>query len=213
MTVVGTDPTSEVVPVGALNQYLYCPRRYWYYRFFAPGDRSAALVEGRAKHEDQSKRPEWVVERYLRSEALGLHGRVDVLDDSDSAKGTEVSFPVPVERKRATSGQYYWNDEVQVTAYGLLVEAALEPVDSVEYGVIYLYETDERHRIPLTDDRRQAVRETRDAIREMQSGDPPSIVENRNKCRGCSVRHRCQPETEAYIERREEGFPSELEQK
>lgn len=209
MTGVRTDHASEVIPVGALNQFLYCPRRYWYYRFYHPMDRSAALVEGRTHHENQSRRPEWLRERYLRSETLGLHGRVDVLDESDGESVEGASHPIPVERKRATSSRYYWNDEVQVTAYGLLIETTLESVGSVDYGVIYLYETDERHRIPLTDDRRRAVHETRDAIRDLRPDDPPSPIENRNKCSGCSVRHRCQPETEAYIERHDSTFATE----
>ena len=198
MTVTDADPTTQLLPVGALNQYLYCSRRYWYYRFFDPGDRSAELVEGQLQHTRQASRPEWVRERYFRSEELGLHGRVDVLDDSTA----DTAFPVPVERKRASSGRYYWNDEVQVTAYGLLIEATMDAVETVEYGVVYLYETDERHRIDLTEKRRQAVYDIRDEIRELQPDNPPAPVENRNKCRGCSVRHYCQPETEMYLKHR-----------
>jgi CRISPR-associated exonuclease Cas4 len=196
MSVAEANPSSQIVPVGALNQYLYCPRRYWYYRFFDPEDRSADLINGRRRHDRQSRHPDWIRERYFRSEELGLHGRVDVLD----SERNDRDFPVPVERKRATSGRYYWNDEIQVTAYGLLIETTLGAVDTVEYGVIYLYETDKRHRIELTEDRRQSVREVRDEIRSLQPDEPPDIVENRNKCSGCSVRHYCQPETEAYLE-------------
>lgn len=198
MSDVRIESPPEMVPVSALNQYLYCPRRYWYYRFFGPGDRSPSLVEGRVRHQNQSQSPNGIRERYLRAESLGLYGRVDMLENTDET-GEEVPHPIPVERKRGSSGRVYRNDEIQVSAYGLLIEHALHSVETVDYGVIYLYETDERHRIPLTEERRDAVRQTRDAIRQLRPDDPPSIVDNRNKCSGCSVRHHCQPETEAYI--------------
>lgn len=187
--------TQEPVPVSALNQYLYCPRRYWYYRFYDPDDRSATLVDGRTTHAGQSRRADWYREQYYRSQELGLRGQVDLLDESG-----DRGSPVPVERKRAQSGRYYWNDEVQLAAYCLLVEATHENVDEVDHGIIYLYETDERHRIPITSDHRSAVEETRDAIRRLSPTDPPPIVENRNKCRSCSVRQYCQPETEAHLQ-------------
>ena len=157
---------------------------------------SAALVDGQRQHDRQSQHPDWIRERYLRSEQLGLHGCVDVLDESE----TDTTTPIPVERKRATSGRVYRNDEIQVTAYGLLLEATSGAVETVDYGIVYLYETDERHRIELTQDRREAVHSIREKILQLESDDPPSLVENRNKCRGCSVRHYCQPETETYLD-------------
>ncbi|RLM53206.1 CRISPR-associated protein Cas4 [Halobellus sp. Atlit-31R] len=187
--------TGQLVPVAALSQYLYCPRRYWYYRFFDPDDRSADLIEGNRKHERQARRPDWVRERYLRSEQLGLHGRVDVMENASEGE----SRVVPVERKRASSGQVYWNDEIQVTAYGLLIEATLDGVDELDYGIVYLYETDERHRIEFSSDRRQAVHDVREEIHQLEPDTPPSPVTNRNKCSGCSVRHYCQPETETHL--------------
>lgn len=196
MIIDNVSSSNQVIPVSALNQYLYCPRRYWYYRFFDPRDVSAALVDGQRQHDRQSQHPDWIRERYLRSEQLGLHGCVDVLDESE----TDTTTPIPVERKRATSGRVYRNDEIQVTAYGLLLEATSGAVETVDYGIVYLYETDERHRIELTQDRREAVHSIREKILQLESDDPPSLVENRNKCRGCSVRHYCQPETETYLD-------------
>lgn len=69
----------DLVPVSALNQYLYCPRRYWYYRFYDPDDRSAALVDGHTTHSRQSRRAGWYREQYYRSKRLGLCGQVDLV--------------------------------------------------------------------------------------------------------------------------------------
>jgi CRISPR-associated exonuclease Cas4 len=192
---LSSDPTGQLIPVGALNQYLYCPRRYWYYRFFDPDDRSADFIEGSRTHERQTRRSDQTREQYLRSEQLGLHGRIDMLENTSG----EEDDIVPIERKRASSGRVHWNDEVQVTAYGLLIEAAFETVEQLDYGIIYLYETDERHRIEFTSEHRQAVRDVRNKIQQLQPDTPPSPVSNRNKCSACSVRHHCQPETEVRL--------------
>jgi len=169
-----------------LNQYLYCPRRYWYYRFYDAGDRSPDLVEGNALHDGQSRTAEQYREQYFSAPSLGLHGKVDLVevDNEDTL--------VPVERKRARKGRYYWNDEVQLAGYCLLVAVA-SGLDTVPDGYIYLYSTDERHRIEVTDEHRTAVTETVESIKALSPTVPPELVENPNKCRGCSVRHECLP--------------------
>lgn len=55
-------------------------------------------------------------ELYLESKELGLKGKIDILDVQDEQA-------MPVERKRAASGRYYWNDELQLTGYCMLLEA------------------------------------------------------------------------------------------
>lgn len=181
---VGSDRRHDLVAVSALNQYLYCPRRYWYYRFYDAGDRSPDLVEGAALHRDQHRQRGQFREQYYVAPSLGLHGQVDLLEEADAGL-------VPVERKRATSGRYYWNDEVQLAGYCCLLSAATDT--QVERGYIYLYETDERHEIAITDEHRQAVTDAVSAIRSMSPEEPPGVVDNPNKCSGCSVRHECLP--------------------
>lgn len=175
-----------LVSVSELNQFLYCPRRYWYYRFYDAGNRSPDLVEGAALHDGQSRKSGQYREQYFASPSLGLHGKVDLVETDD-----EDVF-VPVERKRASGGRYYWNDEVQVAGYCLLVHAATD-LDTVPDGYIYLYSTDERHRITVTEDHRDAVEEVMGAIRSLSADEPPELVSNPNKCRSCSVRHECLP--------------------
>ena len=99
--------TTELVNVSDLNQYTYCPRRYWYLHFYDTQGRNYERVEGKTRHENQSTRGDWLNELYLESEELGLKGKIDVLD----MDGTRA---VPVERKRAESGQYYRSDKVQL---------------------------------------------------------------------------------------------------
>lgn len=183
--------TDELVNVSDLNQYQYCPRRYWYLHFFDTQGRNYQRVEGKTRHENNSTRGDWLNELYLESESLGLKGKIDVLDLEDGRT-------VPVERKRASSGDYYWNDEVQLAGYCMLLEANVDEV--VREGAIYLYETDQRMHIPISDDHREAVRETVDSMRAMTPADVPPLTDNPNKCEKCSTRQYCMPKETAILE-------------
>lgn len=183
--------TQELVNVSDLNQYAYCPRRYWYLHFYDTQGRNYERIEGKTTHENQSSRGDWLNELYLESETLGLKGKIDVLD-LDGAR------TVPVERKRAESGDYYRSDELQLAGYCMLLEEHLgEPVRE---GAIYLYETDQRMHVPITDDHREAVREQVEAIQSMTIDSVPPFTDNPSKCEACSVREYCMPAETATLE-------------
>lgn len=187
----------DMIHVSALNQYLYCPRRLWYYRFYNPSDRSPDLVEGQAKHKQQARQKQQFRDQYFVAPSVGLHGRIDLLDTTTEGKEQVL---VPVERKRASSGQYYWNDEVQLAGYCMLLEEAAASIDIIDYGYIYLYSTDQRHKITITDSHRTAVQDTIDAIKDLDPSSPPEIVDNSNKCQACSIQHRCLPATVSHLQ-------------
>jgi len=180
----------ELVYVSALNEFVYCPRRYYYQRFHDEIGEPYELVDGRSKHDGAAKRGGWVHERYVRSEDLGLHGKIDLVETDD---GT----PTPVERKRAESGEYYPSDELQIAGYCMLLEDAIgEPVN---VGYIYLYSTDTRHPIRITEDHRTAVRRVVDRIEQLSFGDVPPLIDSRSKCEACSARSYCMPAETAML--------------
>jgi CRISPR-associated exonuclease Cas4 len=183
--------SDELVNVSDLNQYQYCPRRYWYLHFYDTQGRNYYRIEGKTRHENKSTRGDWLNELYLESESLGLKGKIDVLDLKDGRT-------VPVERKRAGSGDYFWNDEVQIAGYCMLLEANIG--ESVREGAIYLYETDQRMHIPITDDHRESVRKQIEAMRSMSPDQVPPLTDNPNKCEKCSTREYCMPEETARLE-------------
>ena len=183
--------TDELVNISDLNQYQYCPRRYWYLHFFDTQGRNYQRIEGKTRHENKATRGDWLNELYLESESIGLKGKIDVLD-------LEGGRTIPIERKRASSGDYYWNDEVQIAGYCMLLEANVDEV--VREGAIYLYETDQRMHIPITEDHREAVRETVDAMRSMSPETVPPLTDNPNKCEACSAREYCMPQETATLE-------------
>jgi len=181
----------ELVHVSALQEFVYCPRRYYYQRYHDQIGTTYELADGRSKHAAQSQRGGWTTERYFRSDELGLHGKIDLVE---SDRGTFT----PIERKRAESGDYYPSDEVQITAYCMLLENSIQ--ESVNVGYIYLYSTDERHPIHITEDHRKTVEEIVSRIRSMSVDSIPSPTNNPSKCDACSARHYCMPEETARLE-------------
>lgn len=183
--------TDSLVNVSDLNQFAYCPRRYWYLHFYDTQGRNYERVEGKTTHENQSSRGGWLNELYLESERIGLKGKIDVLELDDGRT-------VPVERKRAESGDFYWSDEVQIAGYCMLLEDYLDEI--VHEGAIYLYETDQRMHVPITENHRREVRELIDTMRNLDPHDVPQLVDNPDKCEACSTRHYCMPEETAVLE-------------
>lgn len=193
----------EIVNVGDINQYLYCARRFYYINYFDTIEMNRYLKDGLLKHQSQSRRGGWIRELYLRSEKLGLHGKIDVLESKNIRSiGTTLT---PIERKRGSS--YHDNDEVQLAAYCMLLEDYLgEPV---RMGYIYLFGTNERYAITITDWHRERVAQVVEAIRNMRIDKIPDFAENRNKCEKCSTVQYCMPEETEMLEGTEqEGLKS-----
>ena len=180
----------ELVQVSALNEYVYCPRRFYYQRYQDQIGTPYELVDGRSKHEHQANRGGWITERYFRSDQLGMHGKIDLIEEDDVL--------TPVERKRAESGEYYPSDEVQLAGYCMLLEDAIG--ESVNLGYIYLYSTDTRHAIRISEKHRRTVREIISRIETMTVDSIPPLTDNPSKCEACSAHEYCMPEETAKLE-------------
>lgn len=181
----------ELVHVSALNEFVYCPRRFYYQRYHDEMGTPYELVDGRSKHNHQSDRGGWITERYFRADDLGLHGKIDLTESNDGVL-------TPIERKRAESGEYYPSDEVQLAGYCMLLEAATG--ETVNIGYIYLYSTDKRHAIRITKRHRDTVHEIIERIETMSVEAIPPFTDNPSKCEACSAREYCMPEETAHLE-------------
>jgi len=190
----------RLVNASMLNQYLYCPRRFWYIVYQDTQGDNYYKTDGKSKHENQSTRGGWTREVYVESEELGLKGKIDVFEHREC---------VPVERKRGDD--YYPNDEIQLTAYCLLLEEAMDEV--VDEGVIYLFGTDRRHRIRITEWHRNKLQEVLTEIHAINKTSPPPFTDNPAKCKKCSTREYCMPAETAKLEPKKvrgTGWESEL---
>ncbi len=177
---------NDFVNVGDINQYLYCPRRFYYICYYNTIEMNFYLKDGQLKHENQSRRGNWIRELYLKSKKLKLHGKIDVLESKNIKSGFIIT---PIERKRGTS--YYNNDEIQLAAYCMLLEDYLD--EPVKLGYIYLFGTNERYAITITDWHREKVIETVENIRTMHLESIPGFADNPNKCKKCSTSQYCLP--------------------
>ncbi|AUV82905.1 CRISPR-associated protein Cas4 [Salinigranum rubrum] len=175
----------ELVHVSAINSFVYCPRRYYYLRFYDVTRHSVELTEGRHQHQRHTRRGGQVRELYLRSDELGLHGKVDAIEDGRDGAMT------PIERKRAESGGVYLSDRLQLAGYCMLLEERVgEPVN---VGYVYTRSTDTRHAITISDEMRDGVERIVEKIRSMEVGKLPPYTQHPDKCESCSVRHYCLP--------------------
>lgn len=181
----------ELVHVSALQEYVYCARRFYYQRYHDQIGTPYELVDGRSKHARQAEQGGWITERYFKSESLGLHGKIDLIEHDDGAL-------TPVERKRAESGAYYESDEVQLAGYCMLLSDAID--EPVNIGYIYLYSTDERHAIHITDRHLETVEKIVSRIQSMTVEKIPPFTDNPNKCEACSARHYCMPAETSKLE-------------
>jgi CRISPR-associated exonuclease Cas4 len=188
---IGPNSEDALVHVSALQEFVYCPRRFYYQRYHDQIGTPYELVDGRSMHQKQSERGGWITERYFKSESLSLHGKIDLLEHENETL-------TPIERKRAESGAYYESDEVQLAGYCMLLEDVLDEPVNVVY--IYLYSTDERHTIHITDRHRRTVNEIVSRIRSMSVDSIPPLTDNPSKCDACSARHYCMPEETAKLE-------------
>lgn len=80
----------------------------------------------------------------------------------------------------------------------MLLEAALD--EPVNVGYIYLYSTDNRHAIRVTEHHRETVRKIVSRIIEMTVDTLPPFTDNPQKCDACSARAYCMPMETAMLE-------------
>lgn len=188
--VTGPAKREDLVQVQEINQFVYCPRRLYYQKFFDTVGKNYELTEGRSQHEHRSRRGGWTTELYLQSREIGLHGKIDVVEDND--------YPTPIERKRAESGTYYESDELQLAAYCMLLEENIP--GTVRVGYVYTESNDKRHTVRITDWHRQQIDEIVEIIQHMTVDDVPPLTDNPSKCEACSAREYCMPEETAILE-------------
>lgn len=188
---IRSNGNEEIVHVSALQEFVYCPRRYYYQRYHDQIGTPYELVDGRSMHDNQAKQAGWITERYFKSESLGLHGKIDLVEhDNDTL--------TPIERKRAESGSYYESDEVQLAGYCMLLSDVID--EPVNVGYIYLYSTDERHAVHITERHRRTVKKIVSRIRSMDVDSIPPFTDNPSKCDACSARHYCMPKETTKLE-------------
>ena len=138
------------------------------------------------------------------SDALGLIGKADVVEFEPD--GT----PYPVEYKhgsRHKAADIAACDDVQLAAQALCLEEMTGR--AVPEGALYYASSRRRRVLPITEALRAQVQDTAAAVRAMlASGALPPPTEDTRRCKGCSLRERCQPE--AFVRLRDGAAGADL---
>lgn len=202
---VGADHgMSDIDPVSlsALQHWAYCPRQCGLIHLEQAFDDNLHTLRGQAVHA-QVDRPGFETRRGLRVEralplfhdGLGLVGKADTVEFE--ADGT----PYPIEYKhgsRHKAAEIASCDDVQLAAQAVCLEAMTGHV--VPEGALFYASSKRRRVVSIDAALRQRVVATVGAVRTMLHSEnlPPPTTDPR-RCKGCSLRDRCQPEAFARL--------------
>lgn len=185
----------DLLPISALQHYAYCPRQFalihieqvWEENFFtAEGRRLHERVDGGFAEQRRGVRYERSV--MLLSQRYQLSGKMDLLEVHEGASPRYF----PVEYKRGKPKLEDW-DRIQLCAQALCIEEMRDV--RVEEGAIWYWEV-RRREVVLIDEALRTVTlaaiESAHALRV--SGVTPAPVEDKKRCRACSLLDICQPD-------------------
>jgi CRISPR-associated exonuclease Cas4 len=186
---------SDLIPLSALQHYLYCPRQCALIHIEQQWAENRYTAEGRILH-DKTHAPgaetrhdvKTVRAMPIRSFRLGVSGVADVVE---LHKQDGKLQPWPVEYKRGRP-KVHRADEVQLCAQAM----ALEEMFTTEIGQGDLFYGKTRRRKPVVFDAELRALTERIAVETrglIQSGITPAPVYAPTKCNTCSLLELCRP--------------------
>jgi CRISPR-associated exonuclease Cas4 len=181
----------DYLPLSMLNQYVYCPRRFWL--MYVEGEMliNAAVLEGTLQHRRvhqpghaEEGGEETYRRLYLWSDRLQVVGFADLVEDRAGAL-------VPVEYKHGKKGRWR-NDRVQLCAQALCLEERTGR--TIPEGEIFYWRSRRRVRVPLDEALRTHTETVVVEIHAcLEAGRPPHPDQPYAKCRECSLEPVCMP--------------------
>jgi CRISPR-associated exonuclease Cas4 len=185
----------DLVPLSALQHYLFCPRQCGLIHVERVWIEDAATVEGRSLHarvdngpSDRRHGMRTVRGLSVRSRALGVTGRADAVEFRGSAREPTL-YPVEYKRGRPKSHRA---DEVQLCAQAICLEEMFGT--DVPCGAIFYVQTRRRLEIAFDDDLRALTGQVAGAVRAMIHAGRTPLPLRMPACKRCSLFTVCQPE-------------------
>lgn len=189
------DAERELIPVSALNQYCYCPRRCALIFIEQLWDENIFTAEGRIMHDkvDTTKyesrgdvRIEYGVP--MRSLRLGLIGKADVVEFHRMANSTWMPFPVEYKRGKPKIDDC---DKVQLCAQAICIEEMLAV--EIREGALFYGQTRRREDVVFDNVLRAETEEAARKVHELiEAGITPKAKYSK-KCKQCSLLNMCLP--------------------
>lgn len=184
-----------LVPISALNHYLFCDRRAALIHTEGVFVVNEFVEQGNALHV-RADTPGYRERRGCRtvralplfSDQLGLTGRADIVEFWPRPGGGEE--PRPVDYKRGAKAGWE-NDHVQLQAQGLCLEEMLNT--TVESGSIYHGLSRRRTSVPFTPELRRRTLHVIGEVRALLESKVVPAPVYRPRCHGCSLEPVCLP--------------------
>ncbi|WP_017306098.1 CRISPR-associated protein Cas4 [Spirulina subsalsa] len=183
--------TDEYIPIAALNQYSYCPHRYW--RMFEAGEftDNQYTIEGTSLHDrvhqfgTANQGETWQIRSiWLKSEQYQLIGKADLIE----AEGGQF---YPIEYKRGKKGEW-GNDALQVCAQALCLEEMTG--QKIALGYLYYAQSHQRQGVQILGELREEAIAILQKIHQIsQTGEIPKPNYSK-RCKGCSLYQNCLPQ-------------------
>lgn len=186
----------DPINVSALNQYTYCPRRCGLIYLESEFSDNIHTSRGNAEHERvdhsgyvttrEGARAEYALPVW--SERIGLIGKCDVVEFWPDGNIYPVEYKHGARKNRL-------NDDLQLVAQALCLEEMTGK--SITHGAIYHHGSRRRREVAITQDLRNKVEETVNAIRAMMDSGKLPPPANDARCKECSLKEICQPQAVA----------------
>lgn len=186
----------DYLAISALQHLAYCPRQFALIHVEQVWAENRYTAEGRVLHErvdsglaEQRKGTRFERSVRLRSERYGLTGKMDLVEVVD---GQTVLY-VPVEYKRGKPKVEDW-DRIQLCAQALCLEEMRNC--RVTEGALWYWEVRRREWVDIDDALRQVTISAIDEARRIRAGGlTPAPTTDIRRCRACSLKDLCEPET------------------
>jgi CRISPR-associated protein Cas1 len=193
----------DYMPARMVNEFVYCPRLFFYEWVEGLFQESADTVEGKLQHKRVDKggkplpAPEQLAEETLETRAVTLSSdrlrviaKMDLLEvEGGSVTPVDYKHGKPYEVDGAL--QIWPADRAQLAVQAIVLR---ENGYRVEEGVIFYSASRQRVRVPLD---RGVIEETEAAIRDAwalaEAGRIPLPLDDSPKCPGCSLNSICLP--------------------
>jgi CRISPR-associated exonuclease Cas4 len=181
--------------LSALQHWSYCPRQCALIHLEQVFDENVHTMRGNAAHERVDE-PGYETFEGVRAERalpvwsdrLALIGKCDVVEFHPDGRIYPVEYKHGKKREKS-------HDDIQLAAQAMCLEEMTGKV--ITRGAIYHHGSRRRREVAITQELRDQVIETVNAIRAMlDSGKLPPPV-NDARCKECSLKEICQPQAVA----------------
>lgn len=190
----------DPIPLSALQHWAYCPRQCGLIHLEQAFDDNLHTLRGNAVHA-RVDQPGVETAKGVRVErSLPLwHDALGSIGKADAVEFPKGAAPYPVEYKhgsRHKAADIAACDDLQLAAQAVCLEAMTGQI--VREGALFYASSKRRRVVPITAELRERVAQVTAAVRSMLAGTtlpaPLTAAAAAQRCKGCSLRERCQPE-------------------